>query len=137
MAATLKLTHKAIGAEVRRGTYDIVVDGQRAGSLKMNDTIEWLGTILDIDSVQRWSIWIGTLPGDRQHGCPAVEFGLKSRSAEFFGEPDQKAFGPADVAEPIRIFSYWTTSLLTSSAPCLRSRASVSSMSSTANMTRR
>ena len=30
MAATLKLTHKAIGVEVRRGTYDIVVDGQRA-----------------------------------------------------------------------------------------------------------
>jgi uncharacterized protein len=23
----------------------------------------WLGTILNIDSVQRWSIWIGTLPG--------------------------------------------------------------------------
>ena len=40
MAATLKLTHKAIGVEVRRGTYDIVVDGQRAGSLEMNDTIE-------------------------------------------------------------------------------------------------
>ena len=40
MAATLKLTHKAIGVEVRRGTYDIVVDGQRAGSLKMNGTIE-------------------------------------------------------------------------------------------------
>jgi hypothetical protein len=40
MAATLKLTHKAIGAEVRRGTYDIVVDGEAAGSLEMNDTIE-------------------------------------------------------------------------------------------------
>ena len=40
MVATLKLTHKSIGAEVRRGTYDIVVDGQSAGSLKMNDTIE-------------------------------------------------------------------------------------------------
>ena len=40
MSATLKLTHKAIGVEVRRGTYDIVVDGQRAGSLEMNDTIE-------------------------------------------------------------------------------------------------
>ena len=40
MAATLKLTHKAIGAEVRRGTYDVVVDGKPAGSLKMNDTIE-------------------------------------------------------------------------------------------------
>ena len=40
MVATLKLTHKSIGVEVRRGTYDIVVDGQRAGSLDMNDTIE-------------------------------------------------------------------------------------------------
>ena len=40
MAATLKLTHKAIGVEVRRGRYDIEVDGQRAGSLEMNDTIE-------------------------------------------------------------------------------------------------
>jgi hypothetical protein len=40
MAATLKLTHKAIGAEVRRGTYDIVLDGRPAGSVEMNDTIE-------------------------------------------------------------------------------------------------
>jgi len=40
MAATLKLTHKAMGAEVRRGTYDAVVDGERVGSLEMNDTIE-------------------------------------------------------------------------------------------------
>jgi hypothetical protein len=40
MAATLKLTHKAIGVEVRRGLYDILIDGDRAGSLGMNDTIE-------------------------------------------------------------------------------------------------
>ena len=40
MSATLKLTHKAIGAEVRRGTYDVVVDGERAGSAEMNHTIE-------------------------------------------------------------------------------------------------
>ena len=40
MTATLKMTHKAIGVEVRRGAYDIVVDGQRAGSVEMNDTIE-------------------------------------------------------------------------------------------------
>jgi hypothetical protein len=40
MTATLKMTHKAIGVEVRRGTYDIAVDGQRVGSLDMNDTIE-------------------------------------------------------------------------------------------------
>src|SRR5580704_3483555 len=40
MSATLKLTHKAIGAEVRRGTYDIVLDGERVGSVEMNDTFE-------------------------------------------------------------------------------------------------
>jgi hypothetical protein len=40
MSATLKLTHKAIGAEVRRGTYDIVVDGRSGGSPAMNATIE-------------------------------------------------------------------------------------------------
>jgi hypothetical protein len=40
MSATLKVTHKAIGVEVRRGTYEVVVDGERVGSLEMNDTIE-------------------------------------------------------------------------------------------------
>jgi hypothetical protein len=40
MPATLKLTHKAIGAEVRRGTYDVVVDGEQVGSVEMNDTME-------------------------------------------------------------------------------------------------
>ena len=40
MPATLKLTHKAIGVEVRRGTYDALVDGKPAGSVEMNDTIE-------------------------------------------------------------------------------------------------
>jgi len=40
MSATLKVTHKAIGAEVRRGTFDVVVDGERVGSVAMNDTIE-------------------------------------------------------------------------------------------------
>ena len=40
MSATLKLTHKAIGAEVRRDAYDVVVDDRRVGSVKMNDTIE-------------------------------------------------------------------------------------------------
>jgi hypothetical protein len=40
MPATLKVTHKAIGAEVRRGTYDIVVDGRRAGSVELNGTFE-------------------------------------------------------------------------------------------------
>jgi len=40
MSATLKLTHKTIGAEVRRGTYDAVVDGEPAGSLELNETID-------------------------------------------------------------------------------------------------
>ncbi len=40
MSATLKLTHKAIGAEVRRDAYDVVVDAERLGSVEMNDTIE-------------------------------------------------------------------------------------------------
>ncbi len=39
MAATLKLTHRAIGVEVRRGTYDVVLDGERVGSVELNDTI--------------------------------------------------------------------------------------------------
>jgi hypothetical protein len=42
MSATLKLLHKAIGVEVRRGTYDVVVDGERVGSVEMNRTIEIL-----------------------------------------------------------------------------------------------
>lgn len=40
MSATLKLTHKAIGVEVRRGTFDVVVDGERVRSLVVNDTVE-------------------------------------------------------------------------------------------------
>jgi hypothetical protein len=40
MPATLKLEHKAIGAEVRRGPYDVVLDGERVGSVAMNDTFE-------------------------------------------------------------------------------------------------
>jgi hypothetical protein len=40
MPVTLRLTHKAIGAEIRRGPYDIMVDDQRVGSVDMNDTFE-------------------------------------------------------------------------------------------------
>jgi hypothetical protein len=40
MSATLRLTHKTIGAEVRRSPYDILLDGQRAGSVDMNNTID-------------------------------------------------------------------------------------------------
>jgi len=38
VSATLKLTHKAIGAEVRRGTFDVLVDGKRVGSSAMAET---------------------------------------------------------------------------------------------------
>jgi hypothetical protein len=34
VSATLRLTHKAIGVEVRRGTYDALVDGKPVGSIE-------------------------------------------------------------------------------------------------------
>ena len=40
MSATLKLTHKAIGAEVRRSPYDVLVDGETVGSVEMYGTFE-------------------------------------------------------------------------------------------------
>jgi hypothetical protein len=40
MSATLKLTHKTIGVEIRRGTYEVMLDGQRVGSVELNDTFE-------------------------------------------------------------------------------------------------
>lgn len=40
MPATLTVTHTTIGVEVRRGTYDILVDGEQVGSVAMNATFE-------------------------------------------------------------------------------------------------
>jgi hypothetical protein len=40
MPATLKVTHKSIGAEVRRDAYDVEVDGETVLSVEMNDTIQ-------------------------------------------------------------------------------------------------
>ena len=40
MSATLRLTHKTIGVEIRRETYDVVVDGEPAGTLELNETID-------------------------------------------------------------------------------------------------
>jgi hypothetical protein len=40
MPATLKVRHEAIGVEVRRGTYDVVIDGRRAGSVELHGTFE-------------------------------------------------------------------------------------------------
>jgi len=42
MTATLRVTHKAIGAEVRRDPYEIQVDGKIVGSVTMNETFETL-----------------------------------------------------------------------------------------------
>jgi hypothetical protein len=64
MAATLKVTHKAVGAEVRRDPYEIVVDGQAAGAVKMNGTIE--------------------LPVDPGRHTVQVRDGRKSSGAEAF-----------------------------------------------------
>jgi hypothetical protein len=38
--ATLKVAHKVIGAEVRRGTFDVLVDGKRAGTVEKHGTFE-------------------------------------------------------------------------------------------------
>ncbi len=40
MSATLKVTRKTVGMEVRRGTFDVLVDGERVGSVALHDTIE-------------------------------------------------------------------------------------------------
>jgi hypothetical protein len=40
MSATLKVTRKTIGAEVRRRAYDVFVDGERVGSVALHDTLE-------------------------------------------------------------------------------------------------
>jgi hypothetical protein len=40
MPALLKVRHEAIGVEVRRGTYDVVVDGDRTGSVELHGTFE-------------------------------------------------------------------------------------------------
>lgn len=40
MSAILTLTHKTIGVEVRRGTYEVVFDGVHIGSLELNNTFK-------------------------------------------------------------------------------------------------
>lgn len=40
MSATLTVTRKTIGVEVRRGAYDVLVDGERVGSVALRDTFE-------------------------------------------------------------------------------------------------
>jgi hypothetical protein len=40
MSATLAVTRKTIGVEVRRGPYDVFVDGERVGSVALHETFE-------------------------------------------------------------------------------------------------
>jgi hypothetical protein len=40
VTATLKLTRKPIGVEVRRGMFDVLVDGKHVGSIELHNTIE-------------------------------------------------------------------------------------------------
>jgi hypothetical protein len=40
MSATLTVTRKTVGVEVRRGAFDVLVDGERVGSVALHDTIE-------------------------------------------------------------------------------------------------
>ena len=42
MQATLRVEHKAIGAEVRRNPYEVVLDGEPVGAVEMNGTFEVL-----------------------------------------------------------------------------------------------
>ncbi len=41
MTATLKVTRSAIGAEVRRRPYEVLIDARSVGSIEMNDTKEF------------------------------------------------------------------------------------------------
>jgi hypothetical protein len=40
MTATLRLKREGVGIELRRGTFDISVDSNTAGSLELHDTVE-------------------------------------------------------------------------------------------------
>jgi len=40
VSGTLRLTREGFGAELRRGTFEISVDGKEAGSIERHETIE-------------------------------------------------------------------------------------------------
>jgi hypothetical protein len=40
MTATLELTRNPIGVEVRRGTFDVLIDDKPVGSFELHDTFE-------------------------------------------------------------------------------------------------
>jgi hypothetical protein len=41
VAAILKLTREGVGMELRRGTFDVMIDGQRVGPIELHDSLEW------------------------------------------------------------------------------------------------
>lgn len=42
MSATLRMTREGLGIELRGGTFDIGLDGEKAGSIEWHDTVEIL-----------------------------------------------------------------------------------------------
>lgn len=40
MSATLKLIREGVGMELRRGTFDVLVDGRSVGSIERHDALE-------------------------------------------------------------------------------------------------
>jgi hypothetical protein len=40
MAATLRLIREGVGTELRRGTFEVVVDGKSVGTIQRHDTVE-------------------------------------------------------------------------------------------------
>ena len=40
MSATLRLVREGVGIELRRGTFDILVDGKSVGSIERDDALE-------------------------------------------------------------------------------------------------
>jgi hypothetical protein len=65
MTATLKLTRQAVGIELRRGTFDILVDGNSVGSIERNDTVE-----------------VPVQPGDHKVRIQAGRYSSEDRSFE-------------------------------------------------------
>jgi hypothetical protein len=42
VSATLRLTREGAGIELRRGRFEILVDGERVGALELHETVgEW------------------------------------------------------------------------------------------------
>jgi hypothetical protein len=71
MAATLKVTHKAIGVEVRRGTYDIVVDGSHHIKRVRSELLE---------GKRRPCCWLGCTHRKDKELSPSVRWVLSRRS---------------------------------------------------------